>query len=109
MGSDRGCDCKGSRDDALPGGGEGVRWSQIVDATAKGAGTTDQLVLERERDGVRPWMRLQREQEPRTAWRWKRSAVGSDYGSDCKGSTDNALARSSEGARWGQITDATAK
>jgi hypothetical protein len=56
------CDCKVSRDDAQPGGGEGVRWRQITDATAKGAGTTHNLEVERECDGIRSWMRLKREQ-----------------------------------------------
>ena len=49
MGSDHGCDCKGSRDDIQTGGGEG--WGHITDATTKGAGMTYILEVERERNG----------------------------------------------------------
>jgi hypothetical protein len=73
--SDHGCDCKrsrddilagedngvrsqirlqGSRDNALAGGAKGARWSQITDATAKGAGKTHFLEVKSESDGVRP-------------------------------------------------------
>src|SRR3984957_19937896 len=55
MGSDHGCDCKGS---VPAGGGEG------------------------ERDGVRSRMRLQKDRR-HTAWRW--SAMGSYHRCDCKG------------------------
>ena len=60
MGSYHGCDCKGS---VPAGGGEGARWGQITDATAKGPTT---YTLEVERDGVISRMRLQREQGRRT-------------------------------------------
>ena len=56
MGSDHGCDYKGSRDDVHTGSGEGARWGQIMDATAKGPTTYS---LEVERDGVISQMRLQ--------------------------------------------------
>src|SRR5204862_492969 len=109
MGSDHGCDCKKSGEDVLHGGGEGAGWGQITDATAKRAGTAYLLEVERERDGVRSRMRLQRERGGRTYWRWRGSGMGSDHGCDCKESGEDVLAGGGEGAGWGQITDATAK
>jgi hypothetical protein len=53
MASDHECDCKGSRDDAPAGEGEGMRWCQVMNAIAKEAGTTHALETERECDGVR--------------------------------------------------------
>jgi hypothetical protein len=58
MGSDYGCDCKRSKDDGRPGGGQGVRWDQIMDASAKGAETTHFLDVERGRVGVRSQMQM---------------------------------------------------
>jgi hypothetical protein len=84
MGSDHGCDCKGSREDALPGGGKGARWGQIMDAPANEAGTTHFLEVEKERDG-------------------------SDHRCNCEGSKDNAHPRGGEGVRWRQIMNVTAK
>jgi hypothetical protein len=96
--SDHSCDCKGSRDDIQSGGGEGRqevrsslrmqreqgqhtdwRWrvvaiGQITVATAKGAGTTYSLEVERE--GKR-----------------------SDHHCDCKGSWDNVLPGGAEGGQ----------
>src|SRR5436305_1274640 len=94
MGSDHGCDCKGSGDDVPSGGGEGAGWGQITDATAKRAGRMHKLEVEREWGGGR-------------AWRWRGNGMGSDDGCDCKGSGDNVQAGGGEGAGWGQITDAT--
>src|SRR5438046_9032468 len=82
--SDYRCDCKERRDDVLPGGGEGAQPSQITDATAKRAGTTYVLEVERERNGVRVQMRLQREEGRRTSWRWRGSATESEYRGDGK-------------------------
>jgi hypothetical protein len=56
MASDHECACEGSRDDAHSGGGEGVRWRQVMNSIAKGAGTTHNLETERECDGVRSIM-----------------------------------------------------
>src|ERR1700719_384562 len=151
MGSDHGCDCKGSRDDVPSGGGEGARWGQgcdckrsrddvqpgggdgwghITDATTKGAEMTYNLEAERERDGVRSWMRLQGEQGRRTIWRRRRITMGSGmrlqkeqgrrttwwwrgmgsyHRCDYKGSRDDVQSGGGEGTRRGQITDATAK
>src|SRR5436190_513884 len=107
MGSDHGCDCTGSRDDVLPGGGEGAGQGQITDATEQRAETTYFLEVEREQDRVRSQMRLHREQRRRTLWRWRGSRMGSDHRCDCTGSGDVVLAGGGEGAGWGQITDAT--
>src|SRR5436190_17671423 len=82
MGSDHGCDCKERGDDVLAGGGEGAGWGQITDATAKREGTTYNLEVEREQDGVRSRMRLQRERGRRTSWRRRGSGRGSDNGCD---------------------------
>src|ERR1700722_5735255 len=109
MGSDHGCDCTGRRDDVHPGGGEGVGWGQITDATAQGEETTYCLEVEREWDGVRSRMRLHREKRRRTAWRGRGSGMGSDHGCDCTGRRDDVLSGGGEGARWGQITDATSQ
>src|SRR2546421_361861 len=79
MGSGYRCGCKGSRDDALPGGGEGARWGQVTDATAKGAGMTHLLEVERECDGIRLRLRLQKERGRGTSWRQRGSAMGSGY------------------------------
>jgi hypothetical protein len=67
MESDYGCVCERSRNNALPGGGKGVRQ-------------------------VRSRMRLQGEQKRRTNWRWRGSAMDSDYKCDYKWSKDHALA-----------------
>src|ERR1700722_10473003 len=99
----QGCDCKRSRDDVQPGGGDG--WGHITDATTKGAEMTYNLEAERERDGVRSRMRLQKEQGRRTIWRRRRSTMGSDHGCDYKGSRDDVPAGGGEGARWGQRCD----
>src|SRR4051812_46662891 len=80
----------------------------MMDATAKRAGTTYYLKVERERDGVGSWMRLQREQGRRTSWRWRGSGMGSDHGCDCKERRDDVLPGGGEGAGWGQITGAAA-
>src|SRR6202021_1142487 len=102
MGSYHRCDYKGSRDDVQSGGGEG--WGHITDAT-KGAEMTYNLEAERERDGVRSRMRLQKEQGRRTIWRRRRSTMGSDHGCDCKGSRDDVPSGGGEGSRWGQGCD----
>src|SRR5204862_438576 len=117
MGSDHGCDCTGSRDDVLAGGGEGAGWGErrgeITDATEQGAETTYELEVEREQDGVRSQMRGNRGQRGGTSWRWRGSRMGSDHGCDCTGSRDDVLHGGGEGAGWGagwgQITDATAQ
>jgi hypothetical protein len=104
MRSDHGCDCKGSRDDIQTGGGEG--WGHITDATTKRAGMTYTLEVERERDGVRSWMRLQKDRR-HTAWRW--SAMGSYHGCGCKGSRDDVPTGGEEETGWDHIMDATVK
>src|ERR1700722_18908780 len=105
MGSDHGCDCTGRRDDVHPGGGEGVGWGQITDATAQGEETTYFLEAERERDGGRSRMRVNREKRRRT----RCSGMGSDHGCDCTGRRDDVHPGGGEGVGWGQITDATAQ
>ena len=106
MGSDHGCDYKGSRDDVHTGSGEGARWGQIMDATAKGPTTYS---LEVERDGVISRMRLQREQGRRTSCRWRRRATESDHRCDGEGSWDDVQAGGGEGEQQGQIKDAKEK
>src|SRR3954467_5984759 len=91
MGSEHRCNSKGSGDDVLSGGGDRAGWGQNTDATAKGAGTTYQLEVERERDGVRTRMRPQREWGRHTNWRWRRSRMGSEHRCDSKGSGDDVL------------------
>ena|ERR1700722_3828096 len=83
-----------------------VERGQIRNVTAKGAGTTYNLEVERECNGVISRMRLQKEQEQRTNWRWRGSAMGSDHGCECKRIRDEVPSGGGEG--WGQITDATA-
>ena len=82
--SDHGCDCKGSWDDILPGGGEGGPRGQITVATAKGAGAT--YDLEVERGGKR-----------------------SDHGCDCRGSRDDIQPGGGEQGARGQIMIVTAE
>src|SRR5205809_1129296 len=92
---------------------------------------TYELVVERERDGVRSWMPqdsgdgvlpgggegagwgqimdAKRQRGRHTYWRWRGSGIGSDHGYDCKESRVNIPTGGGEGAGWSQITDATAK
>jgi hypothetical protein len=60
-GSDHRCDCKESGDNTLSGAGEGARWGQIINVTAKGAGMMYFLEVEKEHIGVRSETELQRE------------------------------------------------
>jgi hypothetical protein len=49
--SNHGCNGKGKRDDARPGGGEDARRRQNTNATENEAGTTHLLEVERKHEG----------------------------------------------------------
>jgi hypothetical protein len=87
-----------------------VRWSQIMDATSKGAARhTGWRCTGSVMGSVRSRMRLQKAQGLRTNWKWGGCAMESDHGCNCKVSRDDALAGGGERAQWSQTTDATAK
>src|SRR5215471_2486403 len=108
-GSDQECSCKGRRNDSPTGGREGTQGGQIMNAVAKGGGTTHQLEDEREHKGVRSRMQLQREEERLTNWRTRGNTRRSDHECGRKGRRDNSPSGGREGTQGGQIKNAAAK